>query len=90
MYGDVVWLDLAVPHNHVIVDVTVTGSARTNSNAPTVGAPLPLPYNLALGAQQAKLHADIRTSASLALARRPFTLQMTVTPSPLRMGVDWL
>jgi hypothetical protein len=52
------------PHRHLVVDVTVT-SARTNTNVPRIGAHLPLPSNLALGAQQGKLDADLRTSTLL-------------------------
>jgi hypothetical protein len=52
------------PHLHLVVDVTVT-SARTNTNAPRVGARLPLPGSLALGAQHGKLDADLRTYALL-------------------------
>jgi hypothetical protein len=37
--GDVMWLDLMAPHRHIVVDVTFT-SARTNTNAPHVGARL--------------------------------------------------
>jgi hypothetical protein len=44
--GDVVWLDFRAPHRHLVVDVTVT-SARTNINAPQIGARLPLPGSLA-------------------------------------------
>ena len=46
---DVVWLDFMAPHRHLVVDVTVT-SARMNTNVPRIGARLPLPGNLALGA----------------------------------------
>jgi hypothetical protein len=59
--GDVVWLDFMAPHRHIVVDVTVT-NACTNTNVPRVGARLPLPYNLALGAQMANF---MRTSALL-------------------------
>jgi hypothetical protein len=51
------------PHRHLAVVVTVTDSARTNTNAPHIGASLPLPGNLALGARHGKLDANIRTSA---------------------------
>jgi hypothetical protein len=44
------------------MDVTVT-SARTNTNDPPIGARLPLPEKLALGAQHGKLDADLRTPA---------------------------
>jgi hypothetical protein len=48
-----------------IVNVRVT-SARTNTNVPQiVGARLPLPGSLALGAQQGKFGASLRTSALL-------------------------
>jgi hypothetical protein len=52
--------------NKTSADATVT-SARTNSNVPAVGAPLSLPHNLAMGAQQARLDADIRTSSFLGM-----------------------
>jgi hypothetical protein len=52
------------PHRQLVVDVTVT-SARTNTNFPHICARLPLPGNLALGAQQGKLDGDLRTSALL-------------------------
>jgi hypothetical protein len=52
------------PQRHLVVDVTVT-SARTNTNVPRIGARLPLISSLALGAQQGKLDADLRTSALL-------------------------
>jgi hypothetical protein len=51
------------PHRH-LVDVTVT-SARTNTSVPRIGARLPLPGSLALGAQHGKLDAYLRTSALL-------------------------
>jgi hypothetical protein len=57
-----VWLDFVAPHRHLVVDVTVT-SARTNTNVPRIGARLPLAGSLALGAQNGKLDADLRTSA---------------------------
>jgi hypothetical protein len=63
-HGDVVWLDFIAPHCHRLVDATVT-SARMNTNVPRVGACLPLPGRLALGAQHGKLDADLRTSALL-------------------------
>jgi hypothetical protein len=59
---DVVWLDFMAPHLHLVVDVTDT-SARTNTNVPRIGARLPLPNNLALGAHHGKLDADLCTSA---------------------------
>jgi hypothetical protein len=49
---DVVWLDFADPHTHLVVYVTVT-SARTSSNVPAVGASLTLPCRLAMRAEQA-------------------------------------
>jgi hypothetical protein len=52
------------PHRHLVVDVTVI-SARTKTNVPRVGARLPLPGSLALGAQHGKFNADLRTSALL-------------------------
>jgi hypothetical protein len=48
-HEDVVWLNFMAQHRHVVVDVTVT-SACTNTNAPRIGARLPLPGRLALGA----------------------------------------
>jgi hypothetical protein len=52
------------PHRHLVVDATVT-SALTNTNVPRIGARLPLPGSLALGAQHGKLDADLRTFAFL-------------------------
>jgi hypothetical protein len=63
-HGDVVWLDFMAPHRHLVDDVTVT-SARTNTNVPHIGARLPLPGRLALGAENGKLDADLRTYALL-------------------------
>jgi hypothetical protein len=60
----VVWLDFMAPHYHLVVDVTVI-STRTKINVPLVGARLPLPGSLALGAQHGKFNADLRTSALL-------------------------
>jgi hypothetical protein len=48
-HGDVTWLDFLAPHRHHVVDVTAT-SARTNTNVPRIGARLPLPCSLGLGA----------------------------------------
>jgi hypothetical protein len=62
---DVVWLGCMAPHRHLVVDVTVTRSARTNTNDPRIGARLPLSGSFALGAQHGKLVADLRTSALL-------------------------
>jgi hypothetical protein len=60
--GAVGCLDFAAPHEHVVIDVSVTSVARTNSNVPVVGAQIPHHGSLAVGAQQAKLDADnIRT-----------------------------
>jgi hypothetical protein len=63
-HRDMVWLDFTAPHTHMVVDVTVT-RARTNSNLPAVGAPLPLHGSFVLGVQQAKRDADIRTPSYL-------------------------
>jgi hypothetical protein len=63
-HGDVVWLDFMAQHRHFAVDVTVT-SARTSTNAPLIGARLPLPGSFTLRAQHGKLDADLRTSALL-------------------------
>jgi hypothetical protein len=52
------------PYRHLVVDVTFT-SARTNTNTPHIGARLPLPGSLTLGAQHNKLDADLRTLALL-------------------------
>jgi hypothetical protein len=59
-----VWLDFMAPHRHHFVDVTAT-SARTNTNVPRIRARLPLPCNLAMGAQHGKLDADLSTSTLL-------------------------
>jgi hypothetical protein len=64
--GDVVLLDFRAPHRHLVVDVTVT-SPRTNTNVLHIGARLPPPDSLELGAQQGKLDADLRTSALLGM-----------------------
>jgi hypothetical protein len=66
---DVVWLewlelDFIAQHRNLVVDVTFT-SARTNTIVPRIGARLPLPGSLALGAQHGKLDADLRTCALL-------------------------
>jgi hypothetical protein len=63
---DVVWLDFAAPYKPLVVDVSVT-SARINSSVPVARAPLPLPSSLAMGAYQAKLDDDLRTSSSLGM-----------------------
>jgi hypothetical protein len=52
------------PDSHPAVDVTVT-SARTTTNVPRIGARLPIPGSLALGAQHGKLYADLRAFALL-------------------------
>jgi hypothetical protein len=52
------------PHRHLVVDVTVT-IARTNTHVSRVGARLPFPDNLSLGAQHSKLDADLFTYALL-------------------------
>ena len=52
------------PHRHLVADVTVTG-ARTNTNVPRLGARIPLPSSLAMGAQHGKLDADLSISALL-------------------------
>jgi hypothetical protein len=64
-HRDDVGLEFAAPHNkQLVVDVTVT-SVRMNSNVPIMGVPLSFHGSLALGAQQAKHDADIRTSSCL-------------------------
>jgi hypothetical protein len=68
-HGDVVWLVFMAPHRH-LVDMTDT-SARRNTNVPCVGARLPLPGSLALGAQHGKLNADLLTSALLGTPSLP-------------------
>jgi hypothetical protein len=45
---DVVWLDFAATHKHLVANVTVT-SARTKSNVPVVGSPLPQPLQPYVG-----------------------------------------
>jgi hypothetical protein len=54
------------PHRHLVVDVKVT-SARTNTNDPRIGARLPFPSSLALGAEHGKIHAELRISALLGM-----------------------
>jgi hypothetical protein len=44
-----VWFDVRALHRHLVIDVTVT-SARTNIGVHQIGARLPLPGILALGA----------------------------------------
>jgi hypothetical protein len=58
------WFGYTLRRHHLVVVVTVA-SARTNINVSHIGARLPLPGSLALGAQQGKLDADLRTSALL-------------------------
>jgi hypothetical protein len=53
-------------YRHLVVNVTVT-SVRTNTSVPRIGARLPLPGSLALGANHEKLDAVLRTSALLGL-----------------------
>jgi hypothetical protein len=62
--GNVGWLDFRAPYRHLVVDATVT-SARTNTSVFQIDTRLPLPGSLALGVQQGKLDADLRTSALL-------------------------
>jgi hypothetical protein len=52
------------PHRHLVVDMTFT-RARKNTNVPRIGARLPLPGSLALGAKHGELDADLRTSTLL-------------------------
>jgi hypothetical protein len=60
--GDVVWLDFVAPHRHLVACVTVTSSARTNTNVPRIFARLPLLGSLALEAEHGNRDADLRTS----------------------------
>jgi hypothetical protein len=64
--GDVVCLDFMAPHRHRVADVDVT-STRTKINVPQIAARLPLPCILALGVEQGKLDADLRTFALLGM-----------------------
>jgi hypothetical protein len=73
----------------MVVDVKVN-SARTNSNVPVVGGPLPLLGSLALGAQQSKLDSDIHTSSSLGTPSilivhdyNPFAFEDGDRPAPM-------
>jgi hypothetical protein len=59
-HGDVVWLDFLAPYRHIVVT-----SALTNTIVPQIGVRFPFPGSLALGAQHAKIDADLRISASL-------------------------
>jgi hypothetical protein len=93
-HGDVVWLDFMASHRHLVVDVTAT-SARANTNDPRVGARLPLPGNLALGAQHSKLHADLRTSALLGTSSAqwvhdyyPFAMENGARLAPIAVEMD--
>jgi hypothetical protein len=52
------------PCHHIVVDLTAT-SARTNTHVPNMGARIPVPGSLVLGAQHGHLDADLRTSALL-------------------------
>jgi DNA-binding IclR family transcriptional regulator len=61
-HGHVVLVYFMAPQRHIVVDVTVA-SARTNTIVPRIGARLPLPGSLALGAQHGKLDADLRIPA---------------------------
>jgi hypothetical protein len=63
-HWNVARLDFMAPHRHLVVVVTAT-RARTNSSTPQIGARLPIPSSLVLGAQQGKVNADLRTSALL-------------------------
>jgi hypothetical protein len=56
-------LDFAAPHKQLAVVKII--SARTNSNVPVTGAPLPPSGSLAICARLAKLFVDLRTSSSL-------------------------
>jgi hypothetical protein len=58
-------LDFAAARKHLVVDVTTVTSACTDSNFSVVGASLQLLGSLAMGAQQAKLDADLRSPSSL-------------------------
>jgi hypothetical protein len=49
---------LRAPHRHLVVVVTAK-SARTNMSVLHIGARLPLPGIIALGAQHGKLRADL-------------------------------
>jgi predicted nucleotidyltransferase len=60
----ITWLDFATPHKHLVVDVTIT-RARTNCDVPTVGGSVPTFGSVAMGAQQAQVDVDLRTSFSL-------------------------
>jgi hypothetical protein len=75
------------PHRHnLVIDVTAT-SARTNTNVPRVGARLPLPGTLALGAQHGKLYADLRICALFGM---PSVRSVhDYYPFLWRMGAGW-
>jgi hypothetical protein len=66
---------------HLVVDVTGT-SARTNINVPRIGARRPLPGSLALGGEQGKRNADLRTPALLGTP----SVKSDYYPSPLEEG----
>jgi hypothetical protein len=59
--GDVVRLHFKSPYRRLVVEVTVT-LARTNMSVPQLGARLPLPCSLAMGAQHGKLDVELDTS----------------------------
>jgi hypothetical protein len=78
-------------------------SARTNTTVLRIGARLPLPGSLALGAQHGKLDADPRTSALLGTPSiqsihdyYPFAMEDTGRLAPMaaelvdRLNVLWL
>jgi hypothetical protein len=79
--GDMVWLEFMAPHRHLIIVVVSVSNARTNTNVPRIGAHLPLPGSIALGAQYGKL--------LLCLARLRFRRSMPIIPSLWRMGDGW-
>jgi hypothetical protein len=85
-HEDVAWLDFMAPHRHLVVDVTDT-SAHKNTNVPRIGARLPLPSGLALGAQHGKLDAAFALLLCLACLR--FSQSMTTIPSLWRMEAGW-
>jgi hypothetical protein len=80
----VVWLYFRAPRRHLAVDVTVT-TARTYTNAPHLGARLPLPSSLALGAQHVKLDVDLHTFALLGTP----SIQSVHDCYPFSLSKDW-
>jgi hypothetical protein len=80
------WILLPHMYKHMVADITAT-SARTNSNVPTVAAPPPLLCSFAAGAQQAEINPDTWTSS---LTSRTSSFYVTIPPSHLMMGIDWL